>query len=179
MTKSHPLRVWSLPVLLSSAWCAFAQAPPPAGPPPSTTAVKTPAQSVGLYVFPQKNQTAAVQQQDEGSCYSAAIQASGVDPRNPPTTVVQAQTSAGGGVRGAAGGAAGGAAIGAIAGNAGEGAAIGATVGVLHGIRAQHQKNEQAQAQAQQVAAQAKQQNIDAFKRAMTACLESRNYSVK
>jgi len=158
--------------LLSFACFAAAQQPPPA-------AVKTPAQSVGLYVFPQKSQTAAVQQQDEGSCYNASIQASGVDPRNPPTTVVQAQTSAGGGVKGAVGGAAGGAAIGAIAGNAGEGAAIGATVGVLHGIRAQRQKNEQAQQQAQQTAAAIKQQNIDSFKRAMTACLESRNYSVK
>jgi hypothetical protein len=57
MTKSHPLRVAStVSVLVSAAWCAFAQAPPP------MTAVKTPAQSVGLYVFPQKNQTAAVQQ---------------------------------------------------------------------------------------------------------------------
>ena len=176
MTKPHLLRVVCAAPMVLSAWCAFAQAPPPA---PTTTTAKTPAQSVGLYVFPQKNQTAAVQQQDEESCYNAAIQASGVDPRNPPTVVVQGPTSSGGGVRGAAGGAAGGAAIGAIAGDAGQGAAIGAAVGVVHGVRAQRQRNEQAQAQAQQAAEQAKQQNMDAYKRALTACLESRNYSVK
>jgi hypothetical protein len=163
-------------LLASFALCAAAQAPAASSAPPAPA---SPAQSVGLYVFPQKNQTAAVQQQDENSCYSASIQASGVDPRNPPTTVVQVQQSSGGGARGAARGAAGGAAIGAIAGDAGTGAAAGAVVGVVRGHRAQKQANADAEAQAQQQAAAIKQQNIDAFKRAMTACLESRSYSVK
>jgi hypothetical protein len=179
MTHLHLFRASIAIFLLASfAWCAAAQAPAASSAPPPP-AVKSPAQSVGLYVFPQKNQTAAVQQQDENSCYSASIQASGVDPRNPPTTVVQVQQSAGGGVRGAARGAAGGAAIGAIAGDAGTGAAAGAVVGVVRGHRAERQANAEAEAQAQQQAAAIKQQNIDAFKRAMTACLESHSYSVK
>jgi len=148
-------------------------------PPPSSNGLTTPAQSVGLFVFPQKDQTAAVQQQDEINCYGASKQASGVDPAHLQPTNVQASQSTGGGAKGAVGGAVGGAAIGAIAGDAGKGAAIGATVGLLHGVRSQQKSNAQAQQQAAQQAAAAQQQQINTFKRAMTACLESRNYSVK
>jgi hypothetical protein len=144
-----------------------------------TPGLTTPAQSVGLYVFPQKEQTPAVQQEDEGACYGAAKTASGVDPANPKPANVQVQEGSGGGVRGAARGAAGGAAIGAIAGDAGTGAAAGAAVGVVRGARGQKQANEQAQAQAAAHAAQVQQDQMNSFKRAMTACLESRNYSVK
>jgi hypothetical protein len=163
-----------IPALLCSIGPAGAQAPLP-----SNNGLTTPAQSVGLFVFPQKDQTAAVQQQDEMSCYSAAKQASGVDPAHLHNTTVQAAQSTGGGVRGTVGGAAGGAAIGAIAGDAGKGAAIGATVGLLHGLRSQQKSNEQAQQQAAQQTAANQQAQVNTFKRAMTACLESRNYSVK
>jgi hypothetical protein len=148
----------------------------------SGTTAKTPAQSVGLFVYPQKKQTATAQAKDEGECYSSAKQESGVDPANPQpavTTPQTAQAPVGGGVKGAAGGAGAGAAIGAIAGDAGEGAAIGATAGAIHGRRAQRKAKKQAAQQAQHQAAAAKQQSVDTFKRAMTACLESRNYSVK
>jgi hypothetical protein len=167
----------SIAVLLAvslSVSAAQAQSPSEA-----TPGLTTPAQSVGLYVFPQKGQDAQTQQHDEGSCYSAARTASGVDPRNLAPVPVQAQTSQGGGVRGAAGGAAGGAAIGAIAGDAGKGAAIGAVVGVVHGRRQERRANAQAQEQASQQVAAGQQQQMTSFKRAMTACLESRNYSVK
>ena len=164
----------SVPVLLCAIGQARAQAPLP-----SANGLTTPAQSVGLFVFPQKDQTAAVQQQDEISCYSASKQASGIDPAHLQNTTVQAAQSTGGGVRGTVGGAAGGAAIGAIAGDAGKGAAIGATVGLLHGVRSQQKANAQAQQQAAQQTAANQQAQINTFKRAMTACLESRNYSVK
>jgi hypothetical protein len=40
------------------------------------------AKSVGLYVFPAKNQTADQQSKDESECYKWAIQQSGYDPIN-------------------------------------------------------------------------------------------------
>jgi Glycine-zipper domain len=163
-----------IPMLFSAAGSVEAQTPPA-----SSNGLTTPAQSVGLFVFPQKNQTAAVQQQDEVSCYAASKQVSGIDPNHLHNTTVQAAQSTGGGVRGTVGGAAGGAAIGAIAGDAGKGAAIGATVGLLHGLRSQQKSNEQAQQQAAQQTAANQQAQINTFKRAMTTCLESHNYSVK
>jgi len=175
MTTSKLTSAWlALPLLLCGNTFSGAQAPVP-----SSNGLTTPAQSVGLFVFPQKNQTAAVQQQDEISCYAASKQASGIDPAHLHHTTVQVAQSTGGGARGTVGGAAGGAAIGAIAGDAGKGAAIGATVGLLHGLRSQQRSNEQAQQQAAQQTAANQQAQINTFKRAMTACLESHNYSVK
>jgi len=162
------------------------------------------AQKVGLYVFPGKSQTHDQQLVDESECYDLAQQQSGVNPEMaapaPPSSAeiqaAQAQgaqsapQAQGGRVRGAARGAAGGAMIGAIAGDAGKGAAIGATVGTVRGGRQQRQANaaskEQAASQAGgQLQQQYKQQNaaydqqIGNFKRAFSACLDSRGYSVK
>src|SRR5271170_1365339 len=175
MKTSNPLAAFlAVPALLCTIGQAGAQAPLP-----SSNGLTTPAQSVGLFVFPQKGQTAAVQQQDEISCYAASKQASGIDPTHLQNTTVQAAQSTGGGVKGTVGGAAGGAAIGAIAGDAGKGAAIGATVGLLAGVSRQSRANSQAQQQAAAQTAANQQAQINTFKRAMTACLESHNYSVK
>jgi hypothetical protein len=46
-------------------------------------------------------------------------------------------------------------------------------------VRSQQKANAQAQQQAAQQTAANQQAQINTFKRAMTACLESRNYSVK
>lgn len=147
----------------------------PTPPPP------TPAQTVGLFVYPQKQQDSATQAKDEGECYTSAKQQSGIDPANlaASTPQIQAKSPSGGGVEGAAGGAAAGAAIGAIAGDAGEGAAIGATAGAVRGRRQQRKARKQAQQQAQQQQAAAQNTNLDTFKRAMSACLDARGYSVK
>jgi hypothetical protein len=139
----------------------------------------SPAQSVGLFVFPQQGQADYIQHQDEVNCYAAAKTASGVDPQRPRVAQVQAPQYEGGGARGAARGAAVGAVGGAIGGNAGAGAAIGAVVGVVRGSRQQEAANEQAQQQAAQQQAAYQQQQINSFKRAMTACLEAHNYSVR
>lgn len=151
----------------------FGFAAPPQQPQP--TAQKTPAQTVGLFVYPQKQQTTAQQSMDEQDCYASAKQQSGIDPANLAASTPEAQSPKGGGAKGAARGAAGGAAIGAVAGDAGTGAAVGATAGAMRG-RAQ-QKKAKKQAEQQQTAAQ--QQNLDTFKRAMSACLDARGYSVK
>ena len=158
------------------------QQPPPQHAPPQTPApapATSMAQRVGLFVFPQGGQTADTQLNDEAICYGAAKTASGVDPNNLQPTNVQAQTQEGGGVRGGARGAAVGAIGGAIGGNAGKGAAIGAAVGAIGGRRRQNQANEQAQQQAAAQSQAGQQQQIDTFKRVMTACLQSKNYSVK
>jgi hypothetical protein len=144
-------------------------------------AQRTPAQAVGLFVYPQKQQDSSLQAKDEGECYNAAKQQSGIDPANlaASTPQTQAKTPSGGGAKGAAGGAAAGAAIGAISGDAGQGAAIGATAGAMRGRRQQKKATKQAEQQAQQQQASAQNQNLDTFKRAMSACLDARGYSVK
>ena len=158
------------------------QAPPTSQPTGTAPASKTPSQAVGLFVYPQKQQDATQQSKDEAECYDSAKHQSGIDPANLAASTQPAQAPQapkGGGAKGAAGGAAAGAAIGAVAGDAGQGAAVGATAGAIHGRRQQKKATKQAQQQAQQQQASAQQQNLDTFKRAMSACLDSRGYSVK
>ena len=172
----------------------------PSKPVPSSSA----AQKVGLYVFASNKQTRDQQLIDEAECYDLAKQQSGVNPEMappaPPTSAdiqaAQAQGAAsakeqkGGRARGAARGAAGGAMIGAMAGDSGTGAAIGATLGTARGGRQQRQANaaakdqaaSQAGAQIQEqykVAKNAYDQQISKYKRAFSACLDARGYSVK
>ena len=136
---------------------------------------------VGLYVFPAKDQSAEQQAQDESYCYKWAVQQSGIDPLNPPQVQAQQVETGpdGSAVSGAARGALAGVAIGAIAGDAGKGAAIGATAGAMGGRRggkqAQAQQNQQAQANAD--AAEAETKNT--FKKAFSACIEGKGYTVK
>jgi hypothetical protein len=172
----------------------------PARPVPASSA----AQKVGLYAFPAKGQSSDQQLIDESDCYNSAQQQTGVNPemaapQAPSSAEVQAaQAQAaeaapeakGGRARGAAKGALGGAVIGGIAGNAGAGAAVGATVGTVHGGRKQRKANEaskdqasaQAEAQVQQQYHSQKaayNQQMDKFKRAFSACMDARGYSVK
>jgi len=172
----------------------------PTGPVPSSSA----AQKVGLYAYPAKGQSHDRQLIDESDCYNSAQQQTGVNPEmsapTPPTSAdvqaaqEQAASSApqakGGRAKGAARGAVGGAVIGGIAGNAGAGAAVGATVGTVHGGRKQRKANEAAKEQAStQAGSQVQQQyqsqkaaynqQMDTFKRAFSACMDARGYSVK
>ena len=172
----HPqlLIVPGLCLAVSGALRAEAQV---AGPPSAASA--SPAAAIGLFVYPQKGQTSAQQATDEKTCYASAQQQTGIDPAAPPPAPQEAQNAKGGGAKGAAGGAAGGAAIGAIAGDAGKGAAIGATAGAIHGRRQQKKANKQAQQQAQQQTQAQQQQTIETFRRAFSACIDSKGYSVK
>ena len=140
----------------------------------------SPAQSLGLYPYPQKDQSASKQQKDEKKCYSSAKKQTGIDPTALPssetTQAAAAQgTPKGGTVRGSARGAAAGAAIGAIAGSPGTGAAAGAAAGAIRG------RNQQRAAEAQNAASadQARAQTLDSFKRSFSACMESKGYSIK
>ena len=160
----------------------------PAAPAPAMAATTSPAQSLGLIVFPAQNQTKEQQLADEQACYAWANQQTGIDPAkvkaNPDSAARAAgakmdSAATGAAVGGAARGAAGGAAIGAITGDAGEGAAVGAVVGAVGGRRAKKQAVRQAEQQgAAQAQAQAAQL-IDTFKKAMVVCLEGKNYTVR
>ena len=172
----------------------------PTGPVPSFSA----ANKVGLYAYPAKNQSHDQQLIDESNCYNSAQQQTGVNADAPPpqppssaevqTAQAQAAESApeqrGGRARGAARGAAKGAVVGGIVGDAGKGAAVGATVGTVRGGRQQRQANAAAKDQAaanagSQVQQQyqnqkaAYDQQMANFKRAFSACMESKGYSVK
>jgi hypothetical protein len=139
------------------------------------------ASGFGLYVFPSEDQSREQQDADEMACYRWAKEQSGVDPMNPPEVqAAQVDRSAdGSAVVGAAGGAAAGAAIGAIAGDAGQGAAIGAVVGGLRGRRSKV-VGDQRQQQANNAAAAAAQEELmNNFKKAFSACMEGKGYTVK
>jgi Glycine-zipper domain len=135
---------------------------------------------LGVYVYPNKGQSQTQQTNDESVCYKSARSKTGIDPANlPPATAASTTAKQGGAVRGAAGGAAGGAAIGAVAGNAGQGAAIGAVTGAIVGRRRQTALND-AERQYAEASAQSQQsQSLNNFRRAFSACLESKGYTVK
>ena len=136
--------------------------------------------SLGVYVFPTKGQTAEVQSKDESACYDWAKEQTGYDPKNPTKVEVEeVEQARGGAVVGAAKGAAAGAAIGAIAGDTGEGAAIGAIAGGLRGRRATKAQNQQAQQQASSTAEAKEKEMLDNYKKAFSACMEGKGYTVK
>src|SRR5437763_13186715 len=137
------------------------------------------ASQLGVFVYPKNNQHQDQQVKDENECYGSAKQQSGIDPTTPVPPQQDTKQAKGGGAKGAAGGAAGGAAIGAIAGDAGKGAAIGATAGAVHGRRQQKKGNKQAEQQAQQKTQAQQAQTAETFKKAFSACMDARHYSVK
>jgi hypothetical protein len=171
-------------VLLAAFTPAWSQTVQPSASSQATTApqaAKTPAASLGVFVYPRNNQPQAVQQKDEGECYGWARQQTGIDPAAPPenASTQNKKVPPGGAVKGAAGGAAGGAAIGAIAGDTGEGAAVGATVGAMRGRRAQKKAEKQAEQQAKANTQAAQKSRMDTFRNAFSACMDARQYSVK
>ena len=146
-----------------------------------TTITQSLNKSLGVFVFPAKDQSPEQQAKDEQACYEWAVAQSGVDPINmtatkPDSVAVGPDGSA---VRGAARGAAAGAVIGAIAGDAGKGAGIGAAAGAMSGTSAKRQKEAKKAADSRKAAAAKDQAAIDGFKKAYSACLEGKGYSVK
>jgi len=179
-------------VLVTSATVQAQTPAPPVAPP---TGQKTLAATVGVYAFPGAGQTTAQQSKDETECYNWSVQNTGSDPFQVAKQAEQQQQQAaaqqqqvqqstqGAGAKGAVKGAAAGALIGEIANDdAGEGAAVGAAAGVVAGrsrARGAQQQAAQQSAQQSQAAAQASAQQIDAFKKGFSACLEAKKYTVK
>jgi hypothetical protein len=179
----------SLIFMLVTGAAALAQAPAPA-PAPAPAAPAAPAAAptqdaaaslLKVYVFPANNQTPDQQAKDSNDCYAWAKQQTGVDPTNPtvPPKADTSQAGKGGAVKGAAKGAAAGAAIGAVAGDTGKGAAVGATAGAMGGASGKRQAKQQAETQAQQQQQAAVNQQMDAFKKAYSACMEGKKYTIK
>ena len=140
-----------------------------------------PSHAQELIVYPSKGQSVEKMEKDKAACQAWAKKETGVDPlalaeqsaAQPAPTGPQGER-----VRGAARGALTGAAIGAIAGDAGKGAAIGATAGTVAGGARQRGKAS-AQQQAQQQKQAASKESLEKFKRAYSACLEGKGYTVK
>lgn len=145
------------------------------------TQEETIAKGLGLYVFPTNEQNKEQQELDEYKCYKWAMEQTGFNPTNPPQIEVEQvdKSPDGSAVVGAAGGAAAGAAIGAIAGDAGKGAAIGAVVGGMRGRRTKVVGDQKEQQQNVQAAAAKEKELMDNFKKAFSACMEGKGYTVK
>jgi hypothetical protein len=173
------LRFFAVSTLLSVI--ASCQTAAPATPPTNSAEASSPAAAVGVYVYPKNNQDRAQQTKDETECYLRAKQDTGIDPASPPPAASPDEKKGpkGGAVKGAAGGAAAGSAIGAIAGDAGQGAAIGATAGAIRGRRAQKKAQKQAEKQAKANAQAAQKERLDTFRKAFSACMDARQYSVR
>jgi glycine zipper 2TM protein len=182
-----PLAVAACAVLL--AGCVEAPPPrpyPPPPPPPPERPV------TDIYAYPQNNQPAEQQERDRYECNTWAVKQTGFDPSAPNVPphdryrVVAAGPAPG---TGTAVGAFTGAILGAaVAGprDAGAGLLLGAVAGGLVGTAAEQQQRAAANQQAQQInEARTAQQlaAIDArafnYRRALSACLEGRGYTVK
>jgi len=129
-----------------------------------------------VFVYPGKGQTKEQQEQDEYACYKWGKEQTGFDPTQ---TVQQAAPPQEHGqvVHGAARGAALGAIGGAIGGDAGKGAAIGAAVGGGAGAMRRRRQERQYE-MAQQEAEQQYEASVAGYKRAFTACMTGRGYTV-
>jgi len=162
--------------LLAQEPAAPGQAPAPANPGQSNVAA-----TLHVYAYPNQHQTPNQQFKDETECYNSA-QVQAAPNQNAQAGQQQDQSGkAGKGAtaKGTAGGAATGAAIGAIAGDAGTGAAAGAVGGAVVGRRKKKKAKEKAEEQQQQQQQAQQAQATDNVKRAYTACMEARNYTVK
>jgi hypothetical protein len=139
--------------------------------------VKGMASTVGLYVYPKNHQTSTQQLTDESQCYSSSKQQTGYDP-NATTTAAKPDDKKSGDKPVAKGAVRGAVVSGATGGDPAAGARRGAMLGSIKEKRQQKQQTEQEQKQAD-ASKTASQQSLDNFKRSLSACLDSRGYSVK
>ena len=140
--------------------------------------------SLELFVYPGEGQTIEQLAVDENECYQWAQQTTGIDPNNPmagvQTQASEQQSTAGRAGRGALSGAAKGALIGEVTDNdRSDYAAAGALIGASRGRRQAAQQNQQAEQQAQANAQAQHAERLGTFKKAYSACMEGRKYTVK
>jgi hypothetical protein len=162
-----------VPLLLVAAPC-FSLAQQSGAQPP----VKGMASTVGLYVYPQKKQSATQQLTDEQQCYNSAKTQTGYDPNATAPAPKTKDQKSGNDNHDVAKGAARGAIVsGATGGDAAAGAKRGAIIG---GIRSKREKKKDDEAKQQTEAKKtAPDKKQDDFKRAISACLDARGYSVR
>lgn len=147
-----------------------------------TAAADSLVSSMGVYIYPAKDQTAQQQSEDDYACFGWAKEQTGYDPMNPPQVTAQApdQGPSGSRLRGAARGAAAGAVVSEITDNdTSDAMAGGAALGAMRGGR-QDRRNRRDQAEQAEVAADQQEDDYaHQFKGAYAACIEGRGYSVK
>ena len=154
-------------------------------PPPPPQPQKLTLAELGLFIYPAKQQSPEQQKLDESACYEWAeantglIMVAGNVDAKAAGKEAAGQAGKGEVVKGAAVGTGAGLVIGAIAGDAGKGAAIGAVAGSLGGVRSMKKEKQAAGQAGAAQAVQANQAAVDQFKRAASACLDARGYSVK
>ena len=165
--------------LLGSA-CVTAPAPAPMAPPPPDTTVT---------FYPARGQSADRQDRDKYECNGWAVQQSGFDPsapNAPPHLQVQVAAVEPPAGAGALVGAAGGAVIGSALSRpweSGQGALVGALAGAVIGGLSDAARLEQARAAADSATTSERAALLERmardYRRAMSACLEARGYSVR
>jgi Glycine zipper len=185
------IRAVSTVILVSAALGACAVAPP--RPRPFPRAVEVPVEAVPeLAVYPGQGQSPAQLDRDRFECHDWAVKQTRFDPSAPrarsampPVRVAEPQPTGAGAVVGAITGAVLGSIV-ARPGSEGAGAAIGAVAGGLFGAAAEDSAQQDARASAQQqidARAAARRatdnQGAGAYRRALSACLEGRGYTVR
>ena len=139
-----------------------------------------------VFFYPQRDQTVEQQDRDRYECYNWAVRETGFDPSRRQLAPEQRQAA----VPAPSGAAAlGGAVVGAVLGaavsspgNAGGGAIVGGVAGGLLGAAAEQSATNEAERYNR---AQSRRydrrygQELSEYRRAMSACLEGRGYSVK
>jgi len=187
---------WTLTAVAAavlSSSCAVADPPvaPPVEPPAASTAPSTavPADA-DIYVYPSKGQTDKQLDRDRYECHNWAVSQSRYNPSEPHLAPHQQIRVVEGPPPGqsAIGGAVTGAVIGAAIGSprdTGEGAVAGAIAGAVIGASSESARrkdyervNTRVSAEAQAERARLERQASD-YRRAISACLEGRGYTVK
>lgn len=170
-------------LFLGLAGCVEAPPPRPAPPPP---AYGGPPPNTTVYAYPQQGQSSDQQSRDRYECATWAVNQTGFDP-SAPNVPPQYRVVASGPPPGT------GTAIGAIAGavigaaispgwDRGAGAVFGGLTGAMIGSASdasRAQNNAIAESEAQQQQAAAMGQKAYDYRRALSACLSGRGYSVK
>ncbi len=156
-----------------------------------------PAAGQDLYVYPSAGQDDQQLAEDRYACHRWAVQESDFDPSQfeevaPPRTVkvpVPRNEAEGAAAKGTLAGAVAGGVIGSHDGNAGKGAVIGAVIGSIAGAAIEEQGEDEARRQAEAEASRQAEElsrtrsekalRRSNYRRALTACLEGRGYTVR
>ncbi|MCU0975503.1 MAG: glycine zipper 2TM domain-containing protein [Steroidobacteraceae bacterium] len=175
-------------LVAAAALAGCASSPTPATTTQQVAPPPTPNQQAQVYVYPAGGQDERQLDRDRYECHRWAVRQSSFDPSLPGlppqqrVQVVQAGPPPGAQV---AAGAVTGAVIGAAVSNPweqGEGALIGAAAGAVIGAVAESSQTRQVQAvqgQYDQAAVSEQEQRAGQYRRAISACLEGRGYSVR
>jgi len=184
------MRLFSLFVIGSASMFVIGCAPPVYTVKPGSES-PPPLPSVTLYFYPTKGQTQAQQDRDRYECYQWAVDQTGYDPGQvqlAPHQRIEVRSATPPGANTAAG-----AVTGAVIGSMlspghdhGQGLVFGAITGAILGSASEQANREQAERIQQRYNANADTQRYAKlehqarnYRRAMTACLEGRGYTVR